>query len=92
MPLKRAQEFIEYLVREVRVPRGTAISLTEATPKSTEDTNWTTGIDEPLTREVMARYVRALARLRGQHPRIDWSGVTEFDGERRRIARWLSEV
>jgi hypothetical protein len=30
--------------------------------------------------------------MRRQHPRIDWTGVTEHDGERRRIAQWLSAV
>lgn len=84
--MKGAQEFIEDLVRAVRPPRGCAIALTERTPKDSDDTNWMTGAG------VMARYDSAVAELQRQHPRVDWTGITEFDGERRRIARWLSEV
>ena len=91
MPLKGAQEFIEELVRDVRPPRGTAISLTERAPKSAEDTNWVTGAGV-MPMEALTRYDSAVVELRRQHPRIDWTGITEFDGERRRIARWLSEV
>ena len=56
MPEKGAQEFIEELVRYVRPPRGTAISLTERAPQSAEDTNWATGAG------VMPRYDTAVAK------------------------------
>jgi hypothetical protein len=91
MPLKGAQEFIEELVRDVRPPRGTAISPTERVPKSADDINWITGTGV-MPRDATTRYESAIAELRRQYPRIDWSGITEFDGERRRIARWFSEV
>jgi len=91
MPVKGAKEFIEDLVREVRPPKGTAISLTEREPKSADDVNWMTGVGV-LPMDAIRRYEIALAELRKQHPRIDWSGIVELDGERRRIARWLSEV
>jgi hypothetical protein len=42
--------------------------------------------------DAVQRYSDAVAELRKQHPRIDWTGITGLDGERRRIARWLSEV
>jgi hypothetical protein len=91
MPQKGAQEFIEELVRHVRPPRGVAIALTERPPKSAEDTNWVTGAGV-MPMDALARYDSAVIELRRQHPRIDWTGITEFDGEHRRIARWLSEV
>jgi hypothetical protein len=91
MPLKSAQQFIEDLVRYVQPPKGSAISLTERTPKSVDDVNWVTGAGV-MPRDAMARYEAALAELRSQHPLIDWSGIREYDGEKRRIARWLSEV
>lgn len=91
MALKGAQEFIEDLVRAVRPPKGAAISVTETTPKSAADTNWITGAGV-VPMDALSRYTSALAELRKLHPRIDWNGITERDGERRRIARWLSEV
>jgi hypothetical protein len=91
MPLKGAQEFIEELVRYVQPPRGIAIALTERAPKESNDANWVTGAGI-MSYDALSRYDSAVAELRRQHPRIDWTGVTEFDGERRRIARWLSEV
>jgi hypothetical protein len=91
MALKGAQEFVEDLVRAVRPPRGQAISVTERIPKDADDTNWMTGIGI-MSRDVMSRYDSAVAELRRQHPRIEWTGITEKDGEWRRIARWLSEV
>ena len=90
MSLKGAQEFLEELVHYVQPPRGTAIALTEREPKSADDTNWVTGAGV-MPIDAVARYDRAVAELRRQHPRIDWTGITEVDGERRRIARWLSE-
>jgi hypothetical protein len=91
MPEKGAQEFIEELVRYVRPPRGTAISLTERAPQSAEDTNWATGAGV-MPGDALTRYDTAVAKFRKQYLRIDWSAITELDGERRRIARWLSEV
>jgi hypothetical protein len=65
--------------------------LTERAPKSVDDTNWMTGAGI-MPQDALTRYDSAVAELRRQHPRIEWAGITEFDGERRRIARWLSEV
>jgi hypothetical protein len=89
--MKSAQEFIEELVRQVRPPKGCAIALTERTPKDADDTNWMTGAGV-MPHDALTRFDSAIAELRRQHPRIEWAGITEFDGERRRIARWLSEV
>ena len=86
-----AQEFVEDLVRSVRPPRGIAIALTERKPKTTDDTNWITGTG-PLPYAALSRYNSAIAELSRQHSRIDWTGITELNGERRRIARWFSEV
>jgi hypothetical protein len=89
MQLKGAREFIEDLVRMVRPPPGCAITLTEA--KSAEDVNWITGTGV-MPMPALGRYNIAVAEMRKEHPRIDWSGITEYHGERRRISRWLSEV
>jgi hypothetical protein len=89
--MKAAQEFIEDLVRHVRPPRGCAITLTERRPKDANDTNWMTGAGV-MPHDALTRYDSAIAELRRQHPRIQWDGITELDSERRRIARWLSEV
>jgi hypothetical protein len=37
-------------------------------------------------------FTAQVAKLRQSDPAIDWSSVTELDGDRGRIARWLSEV
>jgi DNA invertase Pin-like site-specific DNA recombinase len=34
----------------------------------------------------------AIPELRRQHPRLDWEGITEREGQWRRIARYWSEV
>lgn len=91
MPQKGAQEFIEELVHYVRPPRGCAIALTERTPRDVDDPNWVSGAGV-MPPDALTRYDSAVAELRRQHPRIDWTGITEVDGDRRRIARWLSEV
>ena len=91
MPLKSAQEFIEELVRAVRPLKGQAISLRETKPKAETDTNWITGAGV-MPMDALTRYDSAVVELRRQHPRIDWDGVTEREGEWRRIARYASEV
>jgi len=91
MPMKGAQEFVEDLVRHVRPPRGCAIALTEYDPKDADEPNWTAGTGN-MPPDALSRYESAVIELRRQHPRIDWTGITEKDGDRRRIARWLSEV
>lgn len=91
MPLKGAQEFIEELVRAVQAPPGCAISVTERDPTKGADTNWRAAADiMPIP--ALSRYDSALAELRRQHPRIDWTAVTDMDGDKRRVARWFSEV
>jgi hypothetical protein len=91
MPLKGAQEFLEDLVRDVSPPRGIAIVLREDKPQSLGGANWiaATGI---LPLQALSRYDSAIAELRRQYPVLDWEGITERDGEWRRIARYLSEV
>jgi hypothetical protein len=91
MPLKKAEEFIEELVRHVQPPVGSSIALTERAPLDDDDTNWVTGAGV-MPPAALSRYSKAVVDLRRQHPRIDWDGVTELDGNRRRITRWLSEV
>ncbi|MGM4919530.1 hypothetical protein [Tardiphaga sp. 813_E8_N1_3] len=91
MPLKGAQEFIEDLVRYVQPPQGCAISITEREPRRVDGTNWRSAVDVmPL--DALSRYDSATTELCRQYPKIDWTGITEFDVEKRRIARWASEV
>ncbi|MBR1132915.1 hypothetical protein [Bradyrhizobium iriomotense] len=89
--MKRAQDLLEGLVRQVRPPRGCAIALTERKPKNDSDPNWLAGAGI-MPEDATNRYSQAVFELGKLHPRIEWAGVTEFDGEYRRIARWHSEV
>ncbi|WP_454648112.1 hypothetical protein [Bradyrhizobium liaoningense] len=89
--MERAQDLLEELIRKVRPPRGCAIALTERRPKSDGDTNWIAGAGI-MPPDATSRYDNAIYGLRKLHPHIEWAGITEFDGEHRRIARWLSEV
>lgn len=91
MPLKGAQEFLEELVRAVQPPRGNAISLREAEPRTDDDINWIAGAGV-MPMDALTRYESAVAELRRQHPRLDWEGITEREGRWRRIARYGSEV
>jgi hypothetical protein len=67
MPLKGAQEFIEEMVRYVRLPRGMAISLTERTPLDDSDTNWAAGAGA-MPIDALQRYDIAVAEFRKQLP------------------------
>jgi hypothetical protein len=84
--MKTAEQLLTELLRHARPPRGVPIVLTEDAPP-----NWIAGIGVvPL--DVLSRYNEKHGALRESDPQVDWSGVAERVGERRRIARWLSEV
>lgn len=91
MPVKGAEEFLEELLQAVRPPKGVAIVLRERKPKDQSDVNWV-AITGNLPPAAMSKYSSAVVEMRRQHPRIEWDGITEREGEWRRIARWLSEV
>jgi hypothetical protein len=69
---------------------STAIVLRETKPLTNDDTNWLTGAGV-MPMHSLARYDSAIAELRRQHPRLDWEGITEREGQWRRIARYWSE-
>jgi hypothetical protein len=86
--LKTTNEMIDEIVLEVRPPRGTAILLTEPLDSTP---NWVaaTGLmDLGRTTKFSAK----VAALRKSTPIIDWSTVSERQGDKRRVAKWLSEV
>jgi hypothetical protein len=60
-------------------------------PKHAEDTNWRTRADF-MPFDVFTRYNSVVARLKHQHPRVDWNGINEMDSSQRWIARWRFEV
>jgi hypothetical protein len=91
MPEMGAQDLIEYLVRAVSAPSSVTNVLREREPKSSDDTNWATATGV-LPVDSLSRYDRTLVELRKQHPRVDWDGVTEREGQWRRIDRSASEV
>jgi hypothetical protein len=39
-----------------------------------------------------ARFAQKLSDLQNSDPIVDWSGVNERDGQKRRVAKWLSEL
>jgi hypothetical protein len=89
--MKTASELLDDLLGAVRPPDGNAIALRERTPKTDTDTNWMASFGvAPL--DVIARYdSAATAELRRQHPRVDWTGISQRDGEWRHIAKYYSE-
>jgi hypothetical protein len=88
---KDAEAFLDDLLTEVRPPKGVAIVVLEREPANDDDPNWVTSM-KAVTADCMERYIAAIARLRREHPRIDWNGITEHAGKWRRVAKWLSEV
>jgi hypothetical protein len=39
-----------------------------------------------------AKFARKVADLRKTDATVDWSGIEERDGQKRRVAKWLSEL
>ena len=86
--MKTASQLVEEMALYVRPPRGIAIVLRELPD---ENPNWmaAAGVMEATkAREFSAK----VAKLRKSDPVVDWSGVTEMETGRRRVAQRLSEV
>jgi len=85
--MKTAEQILDEMVRAVRPPRGIAVALEE----SSGGLNWdaTTGAMDLNKTQTFSEKVAA---LRKSDPIVDWSAVTEKDGNRRRVAKWSSEV
>jgi hypothetical protein len=83
--MKTAQALFDDLVREIRLPVGQAIALTEDEPRGNHGQNWIAAVGN-LPNDVKARYEKVVEDLKKQHPSIDWSAVKERNGERRHIA------
>jgi hypothetical protein len=88
---KDAEAFLDDLLTEVRPPKGVAIVVLERAQANNEDPNWIASM-KAVPADCMERYIAAIARLRLDHPRVDWDGITERAGNWRRVAKWLSEV
>ena len=89
--MRAAGDFLDDILKYVQPPRGCAIVVTERTPSADDEPNWIVGagvMDLPA----LGRYNRKIAEMRETERRIDWAGVTERDGDRRRIAKWISEL
>jgi hypothetical protein len=86
--LKTANALLDELLLHVKPPRGCAIELIE---RNTNDPNWiaAAGI---MDLSGNGRFSSKVADLQKSDPIVDWSAAAERRGDRRRIARWLSEV
>lgn len=91
MRLITAEELMDELVRAIRPPQGNVITLREFKPKTETDTNWIPGTGQ-MPMDAIERYGKAVAKLRKQHPLIDWTGVEKFDGKVRHLARYRLEA
>jgi len=85
--MRAASELLKEIILAVQPPRGIAIAVTE----SAGNPNWIAAAGA-MDAEGTQAFSAQVARLRKSDPNVDWSDVTELDGDRRRIARWLSEV
>jgi len=65
--------------------------VTERIPPADDEPNWIVGAGV-MGLPALGRYNRKVAELRKTELRIDWAGVTEHDGDHRRIAKWISEL
>ena len=75
----------------MRPPLGCAAVVTELIPKADDGPNWIAGAS---VNELPAldRYNLKVAEMHKTECRIDWTGMTEKDVDRRRIAKWFSEL
>jgi len=90
MNLRPVKQVLDELVRYVEAPRGVTIFLTESIPSSASDLNWV-AIMEPTGVQCNDRFAHKVAGLRKSDPLVDWSGIDEHGGQKRRIIKWVSE-
>jgi hypothetical protein len=84
--MKRAAELLDDLLRDVEPPPGCAIALRECESATSVDPNWV-AFAGVMPEPVLLRLTAAITAMRRKHPVIDWYGVTEKDGDWRRIAK-----
>jgi hypothetical protein len=79
--MKAAQDFLIDFANKVGLPKNGTIVLLEREPGNGNDLNWVvTGGGRSDDENA-----KAVADMRKQHPKIDWSGVKEYDGKWRII-------
>jgi hypothetical protein len=88
MALKGAQEFVDDLIREVKPSERTAFALREYEPGPEHDFNWVLSMG-PLSGDAKKRYESEIIKMRGKYSRLDWNGVTGYEGEWRVVQRWV---
>ena len=86
--MKAANQIVDEIALAVRPPRGVAIVLTE---RPGETPNWaaTAGFMDLVRNE---KFITKVTALRKTNPDVDWSAAAQWTGERRRVAKWLSEI
>lgn len=90
MTAKPAHEFLLDLVRATEGPSGGLIVLQETKPLADDAPNWIAKAG-PLPPYAVRRYENARDELQRRCPRVDWSDVTQHNGDWRRIARSTSD-
>jgi hypothetical protein len=88
---KTAKQLLDELLRYVEPPRGVAITVTESFPANANDPNWVAAMGATDSQR-NAKFARKVADLRKTDATVDWSGIEERDGQKRRVAKWLSEL
>jgi hypothetical protein len=86
--MKTANQIVDRIARAVQPPRGTAIVLTE---RPGSNPNWIAATG-PMDAARTGTFTAEIAALRTSNPIVDWSDCEEMDGDRRRAAKWLSEI
>ena len=86
--MKTANQVVDEIALTVMPPQGVAIVLTECLD---EKPNWEANAG-PMELAQTDRFMTKVAALQKSDPDVDWSAVSERIGERRRVAKWLSEV
>jgi hypothetical protein len=66
-------------------------SSRESFPANANDPNWVAAMGATDSQR-NAKFARKVADLRKTDATVDWSGIEERDGQKRRVAKWLSEL
>ena len=74
--MKTANQLLEELSGKMGLREGDTIVLTEHEPENSNDPNWVV--------DVHIYNAKALADMRKNNLRVDWSAVEERDGDNRR--------
>lgn len=82
--MKSAERLFDDFIEAAGLPVGNSVVMRERKPDADAEPNWVIASGD-LPDDAKERYEKAVARLRKEHPRVDWDRVKDREGEWRVI-------